>query len=210
MRRGIRIRRRDPDICQDTQPSCVTPHVRSLGRAIVIIALLAVAESLSAQAAGATCGTTVPGGNSQVDEYTETVPGACGHQQSVNASAASASHGDSAPPAPAATVEELRSQGPDGAGAAGLVGDDVEPGSGPGGDSATDAQGSGGPAGGDRSPAASDDGSGNGSALTGLVRSVSGSDDGGGLGVVLPLVLAASLIVALAYLIRRRARTPQT
>jgi hypothetical protein len=185
--------------------------VGSFGRILLLVVALAF---LAAPAAQAACDpATVPGGNSQIDEYTETVPGACGdHQSQTGGAGGAGGHSGNGPAAPAATVEELQSAGPDGAATAGLV-DDVAPGPDTGsGDPATggsDQAGGSKPSG---STNAQEGGAadGDGSVLSGVARSLGGADDSAGLGIVLPLVLAASLIGALAYLLRRRDRTPQT
>jgi hypothetical protein len=179
-------------------------------RKVAITILLGAALAASvAPAAQGSCGSTVTPGNSEVDQYTETVPGACGHEDTSPASPGGNRGGgsdSSAPPAPAATVEQLQSAGPDGAGAAVLVEGDAANGSGhDGGDDNGGQQGSTTTIKGTPAPESED-----GSVLSGLARTVTGSDDSGGLGIVLPLVLAASLVGALAYFVRRRDRTPQT
>jgi hypothetical protein len=147
----------------------------------VLCALLAVPATASAQ------------GNAAQDEYTENVPGAGGDRPS-NEPGSGSPGGGSLPPG---TTEQLQALGADGAAAAALAestgsdrrGDGRDgPGSGPG-----------------SGAAAAADGSSGGGGVGEVVEDfVTGSEDDDGIGITLPLILGASLLAAIGFLLARR------
>ena len=142
---------------------------------LAIFALFAVPGAAFAQG---------PGG---ADEYTETLPGAGGNQQSGSG------------PLTPDEVEALEAQGPDGAAAAEAAqatGPDATAGVGGEDTAAGD---------GDGSSAAASDGESGGAGITELVGDVAGGSDDG-MGPVLPIVLAVALIGAVGFLIARRSQ----
>ncbi len=149
-----------------------------------------------AMSAAKPCGgqTTAPPGQSEVDQYAETVPGACGDQTpgSDDGSGGGGSAGsDDDSAIPPATLDELESLGADGQAAAALAQANS-----PNNRQGTEAGGSSGAGG-----AAADDGPSN---LSAVVDAVTGSDDGDGLGALLPLILAAIAGAGLAFVFLRR------
>ena len=146
-------------------------------------------------------GSDSPPGNSEIDQYSENVPGPCGDQP-VNPP----SGGSDTPPSgsvPPGTVDDLNSLGADGQAAAALAqataprnqGSDDNGGEGAGG-----AEGLGGAA-----ALADDIDASNGSIFDEIFDAITGSGDGGnGLGILLPIILIAALIAAVAYSRTRR------
>ena len=148
-----------------------------------IAALVVLALALPALAHAQAPQTNAPPGNSAVDEYLETVPGASGNAR-PRAPTPSGAAGSALTAAERARLERL---GPDGK----TLADAVE---------ATA------PA---KRAAASDkldlDGGG-GSPARELLDAVAGDDGGGGMGLVLPAILIAALLAAITLvLLRRRA-----
>lgn len=171
-----------------------------LARPIILLAL-ATLLLLSPTANAACPDDTVPGGNSEVDQYLETVPGSCGDRSPDNdgsgggadgepdGSAAGGS-GDALPPT---TADELESLGPDGARAASLA-KQTAPSTGGAGGEGSDKRGAGDPASGGTGTEAVPEGS----AVDALAGAV-GGDAEGGIGMALPLLLAALLLGGLGY-----------
>lgn len=146
-----------------------------------ITALVVLAFALPATALAQAPQSTAPPGNSAVDEYLETVPGATGNQRPR-------------PPAQKgsagvlSTTERARLEqlGPDGRTLADAV-DATAP-------VKERAPAAAAPAGTGRSPAGE------------VIDAVTGSDGGNGMGLVLPAILIATLLAAVtAVLLRRRA-----
>ncbi|MDP9244983.1 MAG: hypothetical protein M3O77_07850 [Chloroflexota bacterium] len=104
------------------------------------------------------------------------------------------SHGNAAPPQ---TLQQLQSEGAAGSNAANLA-QATAPGGGFG--QAASGNGSGGANG-----AVADQPSGSG-ALSGVGSALGGDSGGGGLGIVLPLILAGTLLAGIAYWLIRRGR----
>lgn len=173
---------------------------------VCTLALAGILAIVAAPAAGVAkpCAgqTTAPPGQSEVDQYAETVPGTCG-DQTGNPGDPGGSGGGGEPNAetiPAATAEQLDSLGADGQATAALTKANAPRGGTPGG------SGQGATAGGE-----SDGDTGSGAATEGgpsslgaIVDAVSGSDDGEGLGALLPLILAAIAGAGGAYVVLRR------
>ena len=134
-----------------------------------------------------------PAGNSQSDQYAETVPGACGH----DASGGGFSHG-SPGTTPPATQQQLQSLGP-----AGRATSTFAQETSPGGKALRRAARTPG-ASGVRVPAGKGDGTSLGSVLAALSRALTGDSSGGGVGILLPLVLAAVTAGGIAIFVRRR------
>jgi hypothetical protein len=163
------------------------------------IATLAAASSMCLVAvpgAAGQCATThVPGDNAQVDEYAETIPGACGDHQTNDGGGSHGSTADGGGPESLApgTTDDLRNLGTDGAAAAALAEQTAPP------TTAADRSATGS---GDSSDGASgSDGSG-----SGVGGALTGSGDGG-IGLLFPILLVGALVAALIYSARRRAGT---
>jgi len=144
---------------------------------LVALALLAVPSAAIAQQPQ----TNAPPGNSAIDEYLETVPGATGNRRPTPPG--SGGGAATLPPAERARLERL---GPDGKALADVVDATsppraasqkrtVEP---------TVAEG--------RSPVGE------------VFDAITGNDDGGGMGALLPAILLASLLGVIALVVMRR------
>jgi hypothetical protein len=170
-----------------------------LGSAFLVAALACAFWAPSANAQrNCPAGSDSPPGNSEIDQYSENVPGPCGDQP-VNPPG-----GDSdtpgADPLPSGTADDLSSFGADGQAAAALAQSTAPPNRGL--DGANGGEGAGAAEG--ASPGTAEDGD---SILESIVNAFTGSadgEDGDGLGLLLPLILAAVLLAAIAYGIRRR------
>lgn len=149
-----------------------------------IMALVVLALALPASAHGQAPKTNAPPGNSAIDEYLETVPGASGNRrpappgQSGGAAALTA--------AQRARLERL---GPDGKTLADAV-DATSPAAAAAKKTAP------------REPVALE-GAGRSPARE-LLDAVGGSDGGGGMGLVLPAILIAALLAAITLVVLRR------
>lgn len=160
----------------------------TVARAVALIACLGLLSLSPAAHAQKNCGgNTVPPGNSEVDQYTETVPDGCGD------SPLGSPEGGNPDAVPPATAQDLASLGDDGAAALALARASA-PGGGDrkGGDSA----GATGAGSGD-----SDDGFGD---IPAGVLDAAGGSSGDGLGVLFPLLLLAAALAGGAYVLRRR------
>ncbi len=151
-----------------------------------IVALVALALALPAAAVAQDSPTNAPPGNSAIDEYLETVPGASGNKRPREPGQGGG--GSALTPAQRA---QLESRGPEGK----TLADAVD---------GTSSEASG-----------NDKGTTNESATlksegrspTGKVLgTVSGSDGGAGMGVILPAILIAALLAAIAFVALRRRR----
>jgi hypothetical protein len=138
-------------------------------------------------AAAQNCGGNAPGGNSEVDQYSETVPNGCGDRP-VNEGGPG--NQDAVPPG---TATELQQLGPDGEAALALARGNAPEGNGDGGGSAA----------GDRATGGDD--SGLGDILGSILDAFGGStEDDGGMGIWLPLLIVAILLAGAVYGLRRR------
>ena len=146
--------------------------------ALVALVLLATPAAAAAQAPQ----TNAPPGNSAIDEYLETVPSASGNRVPKPPASGEATLS-------AAERARLERLGPDGKALADAVDSTSAPAAAPKRDGATPVSGQG------RSP------------LSEVFDAAVGRDGGGGMGVLLPVILLASLlgVVALAVLRRRSA-----
>ena len=169
-------------------------------RLVLLPAVLALA--LGALAPGAHAQKNCPGGgsppgNSEVDQYSENVPGPCGDNP-----IGSPGDGDGNPDAlPPGTADDLSALGPDGDAAATLA-QATAPGGNGGGGSAGDPQGANDGA----NPAGAVSAQGD-SLFDEIFDALTGSADGegdDGMGLILPLILVAALVAALIYGLRRR------
>jgi hypothetical protein len=149
-------------------------------RVVTTLAVL-VSLALPSTSAGQATQTNAPPGNSAVQEYLETVPGASGDRSS------SAGGGSKSPALTAAQRARLERLGPDGKALADAV-DATSP-------ARTATPGSTPTAGRGRSP------------LSEVFEVATGDGGGGGMGALLPAILLASLlgVVALALMRRRSA-----
>jgi hypothetical protein len=143
---------------------------------LAVLATLVLALAVAPSGAAAQ-GTNAPPGNSAIDEYLETIPGTTGDRP------ASPSGAGSNPSSGLTATERKRLEalGPDGRVLAGAI-EQTTPARGTG--SLSDGKG--------RPPVAS------------VVEAVGGHDGGSGLGLILPLILLATLLVMLVALLRRR------
>jgi hypothetical protein len=148
---------------------------------MLALAGLAAAALGASPAAAQQCGNQ--SGNSEVDQYSEFVPGACGDKPSGSGG------GSESNAIPQSVVDELGSLGPDGAAAAALAQANAPRGSGAG-DSGRASAGGG---------SDSSDGS---SGAGAIVDALGG--DGDGLGFLLPLILALVAAAGIAYVVGRR------
>ena len=148
----------------------------------VLVALLLIA--LPSSAGAQTPQTNAPPGNSAIDEYLETVPGATGNQRPRTPS------GDGSDatltPAQRARLERL---GPDGKALADAV-DATAP--------APTKAGEG------RAPAIAPDSAQGRSPLSEVLDAATGDDGGGGMGIVLPAILLLTLFGVIALAVARR------
>jgi hypothetical protein len=160
-------------------------------RGILAFIVALVLAALAAHPAAAQDQVVAPPGNSAVDEYTEVVPGAggdrptSGNSNSTPASPAEALGADNA--------NQLEQLGPDGRAAAKVAAAGA-PHKSVGGGTASDS-----PAENGRSIAAGDSGGRVGSIASAL------AGDGGGMGLLFPLLLVGTSVVAVALLGARRA-----
>ena len=163
---------------------------------VCALLLLALPGGASAKS-GCHHRTVSPHGNSEADQYSETIPGACGSHPPNPGNPAGSSNGT----VPPQTLRQLRSLGPAGRNAAALAQANAPAGARGQGNALTDRR--------PGSPgAASANGAGEGGdALSGVGRALGGSSGGdGGMGFVLPLVLAGTLVTGAAYWLMRRRR----
>jgi hypothetical protein len=141
--------------------------------------------------------TNAPPGNSGIDEYLETVPGATGNRPSRPASGDGATTADGGQPATLSPAERARLErlGPDGKAVADVV-DATSPQSAtpraPKPSSGSAAQ---------RPTAGSGEGR---STLSAVFSAVTGQDSGGGMGVGLPAILFLTLAGAIGLALMRR------
>jgi hypothetical protein len=154
-------------------------------RALTVVAAGALLVLALPSSSPAQCGDRVQGGNSEIDQYLESVPGACGDQRPEGGEPETDRAG-SVPPSAAAALEAL---GPDGSAAAALAEATSAP------DRDADP--------GDRAESAASD-SPSGAAAVG--QALSGSADDGGLGWLLPLILGLVAAGGAALVIVRRRR----
>jgi len=181
--------------------------VMTLRAGVAKLAGAALAGSLLIVAAPATAKPCHPhhgGGNSEVTQYLETIPGPCGDQpiggNGSGQNGTSTGSGPNVAGLPPATITQLESLGPAGSQAAGFA-------------QATSPGGSAGGAGQSANSANGDSTSdGGGSLLDALKQAVTGNDAsassaGQGLGTWLPILLGMVLIGGLGVLAVRRGRT---
>jgi hypothetical protein len=169
-----------------------------------LYALLAGASLLVLAAPGAAVAkpgchhTVTPHGNSEAEQYSETVPGPCGNQPAnPGTPSTGGSGGSSSSSIPPGTLNQLQSHGAAGQNAAALA----EAGA-PSGGSAQGSNGTGSNGGG----AGGGNQSSGGGAVSGVSDALGGDSGGSGIGLLLPLILAGTLVAGIAYwLMRRRA-----
>lgn len=180
-----------------------------LFRAALVPLVLSLVLAVSGGTAGAACPPdTVPSGNSEVDQYVETIPGSCGDRsgsgEGTDKTNTDASGADGS--IPASTADELASLGADGAAAASLADATSTGGSPRSGRSASSSVGASDSRGDDAAPAAMS-GS-DGSAVAAITKSLSGDGDGG-IGPMLPVAMVAvALLAIVGGVLKRRADAP--
>jgi hypothetical protein len=145
----------------------------------ILLALVATALLALPSAAGAAAQTNAPPGNSAIDEYLETVPGATGNQRPRTPGSSS---GTSLTAAQRARLQRL---GPDGKALAAAV-DATAPAA------AKPRTNTPAPAAEGRSP------------LSEVLDAAVGRDGGGGMGALLPAILLATLLGVIALVVLRR------
>jgi hypothetical protein len=177
------------------------------------LAGVALAGSLlifAAPAAAKPCHPHHSGGNAEVNQYLETIPGPCGNQplggNGSGNQGTSSGPGSSSAGLPPATLAQLEALGPKGAQAAGFA-QATNPGGGSGKGSGPGSSGS--AESGSGSGTTSDDG---GSLLSALEHLATGNDASAGsadegLGTWLPILLGMVLIGGVGVLALRRGRT---
>jgi hypothetical protein len=155
------------------------------GTLLLLIALPATAAAKSG------CGhhTVTPQGNSEAEQYSETIPGPCGNQP-----ANPGGSGGSSNAVPPATLQQLQSQGAAGQNAAALA------------QAGAPAGGAKHGAGGGQGAAADNGQSSGGGAVSGIKDAFGGDSGGGGMGLLLPLILAGTLLAGVTYWVMRRRR----
>jgi hypothetical protein len=151
--------------------------------ALVALLLIALPSAAIAQAPT----TNAPPGNSAIDEYLETVPGATGNQRPRPPAAGGGSSKAALTPAQRARLERL---GPDGKALA-----DAVDATAPARPRATDRAGE---------PAVAPQTGAGRSPLSEVLDAAAGHDDGGGMGIVLPAILLATLLGVIALAVARR------
>jgi hypothetical protein len=159
-------------------------------------------------AAAQPCHPQHSGGNAEVNQYLETIPGPCGNQ-TINGNGSGDQGTSSGPGAgstglPPGTISQLESMGTEGSQAAGFA-----QATNPGGPAGSHKAGGGASASGSAASGTSSD---NGSFLSALKDvltgdSASANTGSGGLGVWLPILLAMVLVGGLSVLVLRRGRT---
>lgn len=177
-------------------------------------ALLAVA-ALCACPGMASAASLVPPGNSAANQYTETYPTTGGNAEAKGKGKGKATPGDVLGDG---NAEKLDSKGRQGRETAAVVAATAPPpvaGSATGGESAGDdpaaagsggAKGDGGAGGGQGNDAAAAEAEGS-SGIGEVLGQATGSSSSGGIGLLLPLIVLASVVWALAFFLRRRHRT---
>jgi hypothetical protein len=152
--------------------------------------LLLVALPATAAAKGGCHHTVTPQGNSEAEQYSEVVPGPCGNQP-----ANPGGSGGSSNSVPPATLQQLQSQGAAGQNAAALA------------QAGAPAGGAKHGAGGGGQGAGANNGQSSGGGAVSGIRDALGGDSGGdGMGLLLPLILAGTLLAGLTYWVMRRRR----
>lgn len=144
-----------------------------------------------------------PAGNSEAEQYSETVPGACGNETPRGGAG-----GGSPSSIPPSTLRQLQALGTDGQAAASFAQQ-----TGPGGRVARHAD-RGAPAGAASGRPGAGEGTsdGNGfpsSVIDALTQAFGGESDNGGMGILLPLILAAVAAAGIGFAIVRRRAGPE-
>jgi hypothetical protein len=163
----------------------------------------------------------VPPGNSGIDQYTESIPGAGGNHP-TSGGGGGGNHsggGGNAPTVSSSVTQALNSQGAAGQGAANLAtgtapkvrGEATGSGNaGAGGSGGSKGAGHGSANGADEGTGASSAGSGgHGSGADAVAAELTGSGTGNGMGIFLPIILASTLVGALVLVALRLRRGPQ-
>jgi hypothetical protein len=186
----------------------VIKGVRAILRGTAVACILTVLlPAVSCAAPGA-----VPPGVSGANQYTETLPGPGGNESTAVISGAKQPTDKKSTRAPAQALgaeqaATLESLGPEGRAAARLAADGVPARSG----GKNKGQGSGHPSGGGKggggkgtTTTAVEAGDGSGAVNQVLGQVVGSSDSGGGMGLLLPLLIAMSVVAAAGYAVGRR------
>ena len=161
----------------------------------ILMTLVALALALPSAAAAQQPQTNAPPGNSGIDEYLETVPGAGGDRRTTRPGDGGEGGGGGA--LTRAQRERLERLGPDGRALAGVVDATSPGGSGQGGARRGDGRAEGSTR---ETPPPIADGQ---SPLRQALDAASGQDDGG-LGLLLPGILTASLLAVVTLILLRR------
>jgi hypothetical protein len=168
---------------------------------LTVALVLGAAPAVVAAKPGCGAGAAVPV-DSEIDQYAQSIPGACGNQQNDAGGGGSAGGGgDSGDPGsaagssiPASTGQRLQEIGANGAGAQALAEANAPR------IRSDGIRNDGDRGGGARGNGSADSGTGSGSLLDPLL----GSDDDDGMGFVLPLILVAIAAAGAVFVARRR------
>jgi hypothetical protein len=156
--------------------------------------VLGAVPAVAAAKPGCGAGQTVPA-DSEIDQYAQSIPGACGNQQnetgggggSGGGAGGGGGSGDAGTSAiPPSTVQQLYDLGANGAGTQALADANAPQIRGDGGGRGSEGAGG------------SDSGAGS------VLDSLLGADEGDGMGIVLPLMLLAITAAGIAFVARRR------
>jgi hypothetical protein len=168
--------------------------VRICMTSLAVILVLGAVPAVAGAKPGCGAGQTVPA-DSEIDQYAQSIPSACGNQQnetgggggSGGGAGGGGGSGDAGSSAiPPSTVQRLYALGANGGGTQALA--DAN---------APRIRGDGGGRG-SKSGGGSDSGAGS------VLDSLLGSDEGDGMGLVLPLILLTITAAGIAYVTRRR------
>lgn len=159
---------------------------------LAVVLVLGAVPAVAAAKPGCGAGPTVPA-DSEIDQYAQSIPGACGNQENDagGGSGGGAGGGDGSGDAgssaiPPSTVQRLYDLGANGAGTQALA--DAN---------APQIRG-------DRGGRGSEGTGGSDSGAGSVLDSLLGGDEGDGMGLVLPLILLAITAAGIAFVARRR------
>lgn len=185
--------------------------MRKIPMALSLIFCLALALPVAVAARGHHHGGGCPGGNSAVDEYVECVPGSGGHHPSGR------HHPGSNPGGGASNLSPSAQQALAGKGSAGQAVANLAQATGParggangnggGKAGASNKNGKHGNGGSSASGGTGSSASSSRSGLDSVSDTLTGSGSGNGMGILLPILLLAGLLGAIALVVRRRLRS---
>jgi hypothetical protein len=163
----------------------------------------------------------VPPGNSGIDQYTESIPGAGGNHPTGGHHGGGGGGGGNGSSVSPGVTSTLNSQGPAGQGAANLAtatapdvggaghGGNAQAGQGGKGGGPANAKGGSGTTAGGATSGGSAASGGSGSGVDAIAAELTGAGVDNGMGIFLPIILGAALVGALALVALRLRRGPQ-